>query len=134
MATNIRDIEDIFSIIPYNIYIIYIICVCIEIKLLKRNKISIFYKENFLLVLIISANLPVALSALGFGCYAIKEITWIDDGSDFILCYYFTFVAAALGYITHYIKTKIYAFIRPENKLIFFETGTIYDKEENQNK
>ncbi|MCI8636842.1 MAG: hypothetical protein HFJ36_03140 [Clostridia bacterium] len=108
--------------------IIYIICVVIEIKALKRNNIDIFYKENFLLVLINAIVFPLAIFSLNFGYNAVKSISWNNKDEVLFSGYFFTFIFASLAYIIHYIKSKIYAFITRKNKLSFLKLKTIYDK------
>lgn len=120
---------DIFMTI---LFIIYIICVFIEIKLLKRNKIDIFYKQNLLLVLISSVSFPLAIFALFFGYHAIKNSTWDSKDEIAFNFYLFTFILASLTYIIHDIKRKLYAFISPNNKLSFLGFKTLYDTR-NQN-
>ena len=46
--------------------IIYLICVFIEIKSMKKNKNDIFYKNNFLLVLIASCVFPFVLFVFAY--------------------------------------------------------------------
>lgn len=118
-------IDDIFMII---LPIVYFICVFIEIKLLKKNNIDIFYKENFLLVLITSTIFPLAIFALLFGYNAIKDMSWSNKDDVIFSGYFFTFILASLAYIIHYIKSKIYAFISKRNKLSFLGFKTFYDK------
>jgi len=113
------------------LFIVYIICVLIEMKALKRNKIDIFYKENFLLVLINSTVFPLAIFALIFGYNAVKDIPWKNKDDVVLSGYFFTFVLASIAYIIHYIKSKIYAFISQRDKLSFLKFKTIYDKDEN---
>lgn len=115
--------DDTFMLI---LSITYIICVFIEIKVLKRNNIDIFYKKNFLLILISSTVFPLSIFALFFGYHAIKNISW--DNNVVFSGYFFTFILASLAYIIRYVKTKIYAFISSKNKLSFFEFKNIYDK------
>lgn len=110
--------------------VIYIVCAFIEIKLLKRNKISILYKENLLLVFIMPVTFPLAIFTLFFFCNAIKDICWTDNNDILMSGYYFTFIFASLAYIIAYIKNKIYAFIPNKNKLSIFGIKTIYDKED----
>ena len=117
--------NDIFMLI---LSIIYIICVFIEIKVLKRNNIDIFYKENFLLILISSTVLPLAIFSVFFGYHAIKDMSCVNKFNIVLCGYFFTFMLASLAYVIRYVKTKIYAFISPENKLSFFEFKNIYDK------
>lgn len=113
------------------LFIVYIICVFIEIKLLKRNNIDIFYKENFLLVLISSGVFPLAIFVLLFGYNAIRDIFWSNDKYDAIFIgYFFTFLLASLTYLIRYVKSKIYAFISRKNKLSFLGTKTIYDEKD----
>lgn len=108
--------------------IIYIICVYIEIKLLKRNNIDIFYKENLLLVLINSIVFPLAIFVLFFGYNAIKDMSWSNKDDVIFSGYFFTFIFASSAYIISYIRGKIYAFISRKNKLSFLGFKTIYDK------
>ena len=110
--------------------IIYITCVFIEVKSLKRNKIDIFYKENFLLVLITSVAFPLAIFALFFGCNVIKNLSWDDKGDIAFSGYFFTIIFASLAYIIHYIKNKIYAFTSRKDKLSFLGIKTIYGKKD----
>ena len=118
-------VEDMFMLI---LSIIYIICIFIEIKVLKRNNIDIFYKENFLLVLVSSTVFPLAIFALLFGYNAIKDMSWTNKDDVIFSGYFFTFILASLAYIIRYVKTKIYAFISRKNKLSFLEFKSIYDK------
>ena len=118
-------VEDMFMLI---LSIIYIICIFIEIKVLKRNNIDIFYKENFLLVLVSSTVFPLAIFALIFGYNAIKDMSWTNKDDVIFSGYFFTFILASLAYIIRYVKTKIYAFISRKNKLSFLEFKSIYDK------
>ena len=120
-------VEDMFILI---LSIIYIICIFIEIKVLKRNNIDIFYKENFLLVLVSSTVFPLAIFALLFGYNAIKDMSWTNKDDVIFSGYFFTFILASLAYIIHYVKTKIYAFISRKNKLSFLGFKSIYDKNE----
>ena len=108
--------------------IIYIICIFIEIKVLKRNNIDIFYKENFLLVLVSSTVFPLAIFALIFGYNAIKDMSWTNKDDVIFSGYFFTFILASLAYIIRYVKTKIYAFISRKNKLSFLGFKSMYDK------
>ncbi len=108
--------------------IIYFICIFIEIKVLKRNNIDIFYKENFLLVLISSTVFPLAIFALFFGYNAIKDMSWTNKDDVIFSGYLFTFILASLAYIIRYVKTKIYAFISRKNKLSFLGFKSMYDK------
>lgn len=117
--------DNIFMLI---LFIVYIMGILIELKLLKRNNIDIFYKENFLLVLINSTILPLAIFALFFGYHAIKNMSWSDKNDIIFSGYFFTFIFASLAYIIHYVKIKIYAFISKNNKLSFLVFKTIYDK------
>ena len=117
--------EDMFMLI---LSIIYIICIFIEIKVLKRNNIDIFYKENFLLVLVSSTVFPLAIFALLFGYNAIKDMSWTNKDDVIFSGYFFTFIFASLAYIIRYVKTKIYAFISRKNKLSFLGFKSIYDK------
>ena len=118
-------VEDMFMLI---LSIIYIICIFIEIKVLKRNNIDIFYKENFLLVLISSTVFPLAIFALFFGYNAIKDMSWTNKDDVIFSGYFFTFILASLAYIIRYVKTKIYAFISRKNKLSFLGFKSMYDK------
>ena len=115
-------VEDMFMLI---LSIIYFICIFIEIKVLKRNNIDIFYKENFLLVLISSTVFPLAIFALFFGYNAIKDMSWTNKDDVIFSGYLFTFI---LAYIIRYVKTKIYAFISRKNKLSFLGFKSMYDK------
>ena len=117
--------EDIFIIL---LFIIYFICVGIEIKILKKNKIDIFYKENLLLIFLTSAVFPLSIFTLFFGCNAIKQFSLNNKENIAFSGYFFTFVFASLAYIIHYIKSKIYAFISNKNKLSFLGLKTIYDR------
>ena len=108
--------------------IVYIICVVIEIKALKRNNIDIFYKENFLLILISSMVVPLAIFALLFGYNAVKSISWNNKDDILFSGYFFTFIFASLAYIIHYLKSKIYAFIGKKDKLSFLRLKTMYSK------
>lgn len=118
-------VEDMFMLI---LSIIYIICIFIEIKVLKRNNIDIFYKENFLLVLVSSTVFPLAIFALIFGYNAIKDMSWTNKDDVIFSAYFFTFILASLAYIIRYVKTKIYAFISRKNKLSFLGFKSMYDK------
>lgn len=118
-------VEDMFMLI---LSIIYIICIFIEIKVLKRNNIDIFYKENFLLVLVSSTVFPLAIFALIFGYNAIKDMSWTNKDDVIFSGYFFTFILASLAYIIRYVKTKIYAFISRKNKLSFLGFKSMYDK------
>lgn len=117
-----------YDMIMIVLIIIYIICVVIEIKALKRNNIDIFYKENFLLILINAIVFPLAIFSLLFGYNAVKSISWDNKEEVLFSGYFFTFIFASLAYIIHYIKSKIYAFITRKNKLSFLNLKTIYDK------
>ncbi len=118
-------VGDIFMLI---LSIIYIICIFIEIKALKRNNIDIFYKENFLLILIRSTVFPLAIFALLFGFNAIKDMSWTNKDGVIFIGYFFTFILASLAYIISYVKTKIYAFISRKDKLNFLGFNSMYDK------
>ena len=107
--------------------ILYVICLWIEIKSLRRKKINIFYKENLLLVLMTSVRFPLAVLTLFFGCNAIKDF-YKDDIAA--VGYFFTFAFGALAYIFLYIKKQIYTFLPDKNKLSFLGIGTIYDRED----
>lgn len=118
-------IGDIFMII---LSMVYIVCVYIELKVLKRNNIDIFYKENFLLILISSSVFPLAIFALFFGYNAIKDMSWSNKDDVIFSGYIFTFILASLAYIVRYIKSRIYAFISRKNKLSFLGFNTMYNK------
>lgn len=108
--------------------IIYLICVFIEIKSMKKNKIDIFYKNNFLLVLIASCVFPFALFVFAYGFYNFINIILTHQEIEF--CGLFlTYIFGSLAYIVGYIRKKIYTFISPQNKLSFLGFSTIYDKE-----
>lgn len=119
--------DDILVII---LCIIYFICVGIEIKVLKKNKIEIFYKENFSLILLICSTIPLAIVALLIFCNILKDI--LSD-SELVLAsgYFLTFIFASLAYIIHYIKSRIYALISSKNKLKILNTKTIYHRKNN---
>lgn len=106
---------------------VYILCIFIEIKALKRNHIDIFYKENFLLILTNSAGFPLAIFALIFGYSTVTEILCSNHDIMFV-GYFFTFLFASFAYIIHYVKSKIYAFIAGKNKLSFLKSKTLYDR------
>lgn len=119
------EFENIFAGI---LGIIYFVCVFIEIKSMKRNKIDISYKDNFLLVLISSCVFPFALFVFAYGFYNLINI--ISTHQDIEFCYLFlTYIFGSLAYIVGYIRKRIYAFISPQNKLSFLGFGTIYSKE-----
>lgn len=101
--------------------IIYFICVGIEIKILKKNKIEIFYKENFYLILLTCSKIPLAIVTLLIFCNILQDI--LSDG-EWVLwgSYFFTFIFAAVAYIIHYIKSRIYALISSKNKLKILNT------------
>ena len=63
--------------------IIYLICVFIEIKSMKKNKIDIFYKNNFLLVLIASCVFPFALFVFAYGFYNLINIILTHQEIEF---------------------------------------------------
>lgn len=110
------------------LFIIYILCVYTELIVLKRNNISLFYKENFILVLFSSMGFPLALLALVFGYTALNDFSWKNEDSIILGGYFFTFILAPLAYIIHYIKYKIYGFISKKDKLSFLGFKSIYDK------
>lgn len=119
--------EDILMLI---LFIIYVICVFIEITALKKNNINIFYKENFLLILLKSAAFPLGILALIFGCNAISNMAWKDKNDIIMGGYFFTFILASLAYIVYYIKNRIYAFIPRKSKLSFLGYKGIYYKKD----
>lgn len=121
-----NESENIFAVI---LGIIYFICVFIEIKSLKRNKIDIFYKENFLLVLITSFAFPLAVFVFSYGFYNFKNVI-LNDTENIEFCGLFlTYILGSLAYIVGYIRKRIYAFILPKNKLSFLGFSSIYNKE-----
>lgn len=120
--------EDIIPIL----FIIYGICVLIEIIALKRNQIKLFYKENFWLALLISGIFPLAIFSLIFGFRAIQTISL--EGADKILItgYFATYVLVAVFYIIYDVRRKIYALLPYRNKWHCEAYKTIYDKEEKE--
>ena len=109
--------------------IIYFICVFIEIKSLKRNKINIFYKNNFLLILITSFAFPLAVLVFSYGFHNLKDVILNNEEQIGLYGLFFTYILGSLAYIVGYIRKRIYAFISPKNKLSFLGFSTIYDKE-----
>lgn len=109
--------------------IIYFICVFIEIKPLKRNKINIFYKNNFLLILITSFAFPLAVLVFSYGFHNLKDVILNNEEQIGLYGLFFTYILGSLAYIVGYIRKRIYAFISQKNKLSFLGFSTIYDKE-----
>ena len=121
-----NESENIFGAI---LGIIYSICVFIEIKSLKRNKINIFYKNNFLLILITSFTFPLAVLVFSYGFHNLKDVILNNEEQIGLYGLFFTYILGSLAYIVGYIRKRIYAFISPKNKLSFLGFSTIYDKE-----
>lgn len=121
-----NEAENIFGVI---IGILYFICVYIEIKSMKRNKIDIFYKNNFLLVLIASFGFPFAIFVFSYGLYNLIDIILNNEENIGFYGWFLIYILGSLTYIVGYIRKRIYAFISPKNKLSFLGFSTIYDKE-----
>ena len=121
-----NESENIFGVI---LGIIYFICVFIEIKSLKRYKINIFYKQNFLLVLITSFVFPLAVFIFAYGYDNLKDVILHNEENIGLYGLFLTYILGSLAYIVGYIRKRIYAFISPKNKLSFLGFSTIYDKE-----
>ena len=121
-----KESENIFGAI---IGITYFICVFIEIKSLKRNKINIFYKNNFLLILITSFAFPLAVLVFSYGFHSLKDVILNNEEQIGLYGLFLTYILGSLAYIVGYIRKRIYAFISPKNKLSFLGFSTIYDKE-----
>lgn len=121
-----KESENIFGAI---IGITYFICVFIEIKSLKRNKINIFYKNNFFLVLITSFAFPLAVFVFSYGFHNLKDVILNNEKNIGLYGLFLTYILGALAYMIGYIRKRIYAFISPKNKLSFLGFSTIYDKE-----
>ena len=121
-----KESENIFGAI---IGITYFICVFIEIKSLKRNKINIFYKNNFFLVLITSFVFPLAVFVFSYGFHNLKDVILNNEKNIGLYGLFLTYILGALAYMIGYIRKRIYAFISPKNKLSFLGFSTIYDRE-----
>ena len=121
-----KESENIFGAI---IGITYFICVFIEIKSLKRNKINIFYKNNFFLVLITSFAFPLAVFVFSYGFHNLKDVILNNEKNIGLYGLFLTYILGALAYMIGYIRKRIYAFISPKNKLSFLGFSTIYDRE-----
>lgn len=121
-----KESENIFGAI---IEITYFICVFIEIKSLKRNKINIFYKNNFFLVLITSFAFPLAVFVFSYGFHNLKDVILNNEKNIGLYGLFLTYILGALAYMIGYIRKRIYAFISLKNKLSFLGFSTIYDKE-----
>ena len=107
--------------------VLYIICLYVEWKVLKKEQISLSNKENMLIFFLIPFTLPLALSALIFGIYVIIDII-VRQQRDLLegIGYFITFVLASLVYIVYYAKKRIYAFLPSKDKLSMYETKSIY--------
>lgn len=121
-----NEYEDILGAI---VGILYFICVFIEIKAMKRNKIDILYKNNFLLVFIVPSVFILAVFVFAYGSYNLKEIILNNKENTEFYGFFLTYIFGSLAYIVGYIRKRIYAFILPKNKLSFLGFSTIYDKE-----
>lgn len=95
--------------------------------IIKKNKIDIFYKENFAIAIFNSAFFPLSLLVFSFGVEVFKNI-WNNNKEGFIILYFCSFIFISLSYIVGYIKRTIYAFISPENKLSSLEFKKTYEK------
>ena len=112
------------------LFIIYCVTFFIEIKVLNRKKIDIFYKENPMLVFMVPFSLILAICAL-FLSYNLIIDMLSNKQSDLktFFIWIFSLLFASIAYIVQYIKNRIYAFIPNNKKLKIIKKWTIYDKE-----
>lgn len=108
--------------------IIYIICLIIELSILKKDKINIFDTENLLPALFIPLTVPLAIYTLFWSLNLIFEDFFSLNNSEngFFCGYYFPLVFGSLTYMFYYVKRIIYAFLADEDKLKLYRNKHIF--------
>ena len=108
--------------------ILYIVCLIIELKIVKKDKVDILNVENLIHILFIPYSFVLSIYVILWTyCLMHEEHVFLNDSApSFFYGYYLPLILGAIFYMIHYIKRIIYAFIPNENKLKLYRNKHIF--------